>query len=1593
MSSALLTNELNTLVSESKRRNPELKSAAERSLQELTCLPSTSEQQVAADLSRRPAFIDPFLLACGTRNVKLTNSGASCLQKLAASRALPRSRLKEALDAFNICAELGVELQLKALQALPSLVQNYADELRAELLASALQLCATLQNSKTQTVSGVAAATLQQLVAVVFERVAAEDRKSNGPPVPAEDEQAQSSRPAAHDAYNVFRDLVWNAEGMRSKSVHLSSLSPEASLELITSCLQGSSKLFASHQELTAIIRTDLLPLVTRVLSENFSYPITVRCVRVTDCIITRHFSHLTKECEPILGLLTQISDTDPLSWKRVLAMEVIRNFFATGSLVVDAFAAFDETQKGKGVIQHLMASFVRLSAEKPSVIGLSQQSSAPIGPQEDTSSDQAVMEAAGGVAGVIGSGLGPTETNIPGISPQWSLPRTAGLDQLDKKDPPAFPMTYVYTLVLECLNHLSDSLAKVILPLAVQHGGSNSDGRPEFSKGAIPLNPLEAEESPALTRARSVAALVECCWPAVLATSSTFLNAALEEQYYRNLIKSFQRFAQVAGLLRLTTPRDALMTTLSKSAVPPHVFNAATGDCSKTPIADGRNFSSPKSLLSMDNLVSPISPNLNSSELIRPILTTRNLLCLRALLNLAIALGPTLGRAVDMVVDVLRQADMLLSHSGTRPVSSSSIKGFDSAASVRAFSTEVGAVEAAASRLFESTSGYPNEALLYMLKAFVRIINGRVMEEGSVAGSAPSTPRHKGRTLSGLPGSAALAEVQLRDYKFALPRLGRLAQLNMARLTGSDPAESGWDYLVKELLSVVKEESRPQEARQVATTVLCKVASEAILEVSEDDEEIRSTVQPRSMAVLLQLIGDLYSEEERPTNEDLSIHAQVLEALKALILESCGESLIAGWDKVVSVLSSAFEQTGSIWETNWHVITSDIISPGVGRIAFAGLQLVCSDFLASLPTSAMPGVVELLYRFMKQTDAVNAALTTVTMAWNVADFLLESSSKEDIEEVVVSVKSAKNKVGKVELLAATSRPAQLFLILARMQEAIEGTQKEVRNAVFHTICSIFRTHGDQFTSEAWEFLLRHVLIRIAADDAESYPDADEETSMVIISGIFGIMAQHLGAIEQNDHLAQLWKALLEPMETYISCESYAISAAVYDSLAKLLSQIGDESTIWKQPASSTVSLWLKGVPKHASGRGDNQQTYLVYVETGAQLYRLTKQSMTLEQAIAFMDNLYFCLWDSDGPLNGVDVKSPSPLQSKALELLKSIRTDLPGLCSHLIIIAAKLVTLHHDTLSKNSPRGPTFVALSRLGLQWLKSLVETHINNEEILTPTGGNPRSALITGIQSLKTLTLDQNTKSQALRREAITTSEFLAQIIFPTVSDTAPLSAEYVGIISGILNVNLTQTTHTDQLKDIESFTKLRDILIPHLSTSQEAYSRAIYLASLIHLKEPTLLSSPLSEILTPRCGRISPPNVTHREKLAYVCFHELIRLSSADSALSESTAPYLTLRLAIPLKAYIADQPLRGKKPIPLSELEELRFGLGVVGRLVGDTHTSADLPADSPAGALVRKYIFPLLADAVAVAGDHWMGSMEVLGPLEGVVRGVMRRG
>jgi len=727
--------------------------------------------------------------------------------------------------------------------------------------------------------------------------------------------------------------------------------------------------------------------------------------------------------------------------WKRALCMEVFRGICSEPALVRKIFSEYDAKEGGKPIIKELVAALTRLATEKPAVIGLGAQSTAPVGQAlpKDASSEQAALEA-GGVAGIIGGAVGLGEITVPGLSTQWSLIRVPCIDQLDKTDPPSTPESYIYCLTLTCINSFSEGLAKFILPLTIPNDGSKGSRRrvhrersgslpkgsssgggggggggggegsasespartPSPSKRPlqrrttqrrtfIPGNPLALESHPLYADIQISAAIVEACWPALLASCSTFLYAALDAELYHALVRSFQKFAHVAGLLRLATPRDAFLTTLGKAAVPSNVLSANIV-ASPNPTEGASTFSNAKGLLSVDTLAgsssSPGNDRLSaSSDVLPPTLNSRNLLCLRALINLGIALGPTLESSWAIILETLQQADYILNNSSRKTGRQGSTTAGKADAQKQNDSNlmvnvgpELAAVEASAVKMFESTRDFPDEALLSVINALCKLTEMEPDQAKPPTSAKPPTNFHK-RTHSS--GSVRLVS-NIGENVFAIAKLGELAQINMSRVIGPNPATNGWALIVTQLTAVASSRELSNTVRLKAAEILNEITIAAARAVTEENTENVAEVQRRILTALKEVLEFTNKSSDGKADSstrsaELEIHRAGLESLNA-ILEHSGQSLIAGWEVVFDIITSIFDSKGrsssSLGTISEREIGVAAKSPRLVRSSFSSLQLICSDFLSTLPTPCILVLVDALYAFCSQVDDLNISLT-----------------------------------------------------------------------------------------------------------------------------------------------------------------------------------------------------------------------------------------------------------------------------------------------------------------------------------------------------------------------------------------------------------------------------------------------------------------------------------------------------------------------------------------------------------------------------------------------------------------------------------------
>lgn len=830
----------------------------------------------------------------------------------------------------------------------------------------------------------------------------------------------------------MLNDICLLTEGRKAIVLHTATLSQNFGLELLESVLSDHADTVTAHPEQIQIFRRRLLPLLIRILSEKSTFSTTARAMRIVQLILSHLLFALASECEMVLSLLNHMLDPDAaILWKRALCLEVFRGIHGDSTLVRSIYSHYDEQDQKRNIIRDHLATLVRLASEKPTAIGLGKQSSTSSHSRDNSTEQNSIQT--DGLISSIGAVVSMTESDALGISTKWSNMRVSCIEQLDKSEAPTIPATYIYGLALTCINSFSEGLAKFLLPFTlpletkgkrksrtnqeeedrnespygIEIGTSTTEDGSEPSKSDssrsrnLPVNPLKMESHVLYSQIFTSGQMVEHCWPALLATCSTFLNATLDSDYYHALIRSFQRFTQVAGLLDLSTPRDAFLTTLSKHSVPLNsITSLATPSVQSSPLTGSFDGSLPAERQTDVNHDPNPSPSIfsarrqQSTDLGTVTMSTRNLLCLRALLNLGIALGPVLQRSWLIILETLQQADLVLTYAGPphrqgsghpkqAPINQTPIEELNGASE---FVLEIAAVKTAATRMLESTRDLPTRAFIDVVECLCSLLHNVQNSSLEVAGDSnddllsPLVSSRKHHRLPSLSGMLLDETLIIRGNIAVINRLGETTMCNITRFLGKNTAETGWDILTEALINSLSLKGASSEARNKAAIVLNDMIIAVVTSSDHGVIEESKNVKKRGLVTLLEEITSLHNEQKPGSKMsqtcDLEIHVLSIESLQS-ILEQCGESLSLGWDTIFAIIASIFDK--SVFNDDMkpdNESRSRSRSPKLLRTSFGPLQLICSDFLGSVPSSCLLMLLDTLYAFCSQDQDLNVSLT-----------------------------------------------------------------------------------------------------------------------------------------------------------------------------------------------------------------------------------------------------------------------------------------------------------------------------------------------------------------------------------------------------------------------------------------------------------------------------------------------------------------------------------------------------------------------------------------------------------------------------------------
>ncbi|KAK9458978.1 uncharacterized protein V1516DRAFT_629707 [Lipomyces oligophaga] len=1560
----LLTADLSSLLSESKRRQTDLRQACETSFAELKGLTPSgrSESDIISDLARSKAFIRPFSIACTTNNVKQCNIGLQGIQHIVTFACLNPDTIDDLLASLQDAVNFGVDVQLKVLQVLPPLIEKYGYLLRDERIARAIKLCSTMQSSKTAVVANTAAATLQQLSITVFDEVITEDGQDD---LEATDEAPTDEgrtmikiKPAAYDAFRIFQDICLLTEGGSPKFIALQHISEGFGLELMESIIANHANIFNTHPEQTYILRTFVFPYILRSLSERREFPIVVRVIRILYLILRRHLAIVPVECEVALTLLihTLEPDVGPY-WKRILVMEVFQGVFAEYPLVRKFYSEYDSQEGRQPILHRLITALNKLSGEKPHVIGLRRLSSLFFNAKE--SSNDTNMLDSSPVAGLLGSSVGMSNgTDSSGLSIQSSSVRVLCIDQLDKAEPPALPDTYIYLLALNCINSFADGMTRFLLPLSLSEANSSTKRKSakseaqrdspkgesppptgSLAKGAkrrtvryrgAPINPLSLEEHALYPEIVLTSKIVQDCWPPLLAGFSTFLYARLDSDLYHNLVRSFQKFTQSAGLLQLATPRDAFLTTLAKVAIPSQIF---TGPQSQTGTQHERHgyFNSAINLSVESFVTGGIRENASmNADGLYGTLHVRNLLCLRALLNLAIALGPTLKESWAIVLEALQQADLILHSTGSRfsrqqstpsksdlassgntnTVNSDSL-GLPNSASLV---SEVSAVDNAVRKLIDCTREFPDDSFLDLINAFCKLssstIGLRSQEEPmpllSPTSSTTSIPDEARQPLSRSNSIVSTMKPTYGNPLYAIIKMGEIADINVSRLVYSSPDISGWDALVSYYNRVSACRGLESSIRMKAAEALNSIILAAIVEVSaEQPVENLGKIQKRCLIALEEEIYAGLRQGLPPVDMELTIKISEAEiqstALDTLhdILDRTGSLMTEGWDLVFSVITSVFvmHNQGSLLSTTKipdGVPPFEPLSPGgkpghstkaesekISRLvkaAFGSLQLICNDFLSSIPQGCFIELVDLLYYFCHQTEDLNISFTTITFFWTVSDFLrsklTESGLNSDLSKPLRSRDELLNMARSGDLQDSTS--SLWLVLLLRLTIICADSRAEVRNGAIQILFRIFDSYGSMLGVNSWSACLWIVIYTVMEikpiDDGTSIEFADKahalafessqkqwsESIALILSGLSRLYSTFFEEFLKQPDFLNIWHTLLNYLHELIALKRPDILVSVFKGLTDILESIIESASgLSEGSLQETWDLWceqesLINEAENGTTGTMTQDSTLAYVNMFKPLHSLMRMKlMDVDKCRKALTIMRSAALFPELPPYFSDHEFMTPLQTAILEVVKLISVEPEPEVNSLALrefaefssFACKTAYATSKTRpstngnKKSSAKGPSYIALSVKCLEYVSIVFAEAVSNNNIFED------GALSFTLEMLS-IPIQMKYKCPALATEGdskeVTTLWMLSTNLFVLIAERAipvmldrlknledseriKIWKQIVQNASGIIRTN--SPVHSSRIGDegekfdMVAFAKIEGLLIPSLGDSR------------------------------------------------------------------------------------------------------------------------------------------------------------------------------
>lgn len=1308
--SQLLLSELTVLSSEAKRKNPDVKAVSDAALSALRSHPELALapkiHDPAAPSAEDNILLKPILLACRGKSAypKIVSISISLLQRVIGLRLMRMDDCPTIIDLLShiINSRGDVEVQLKVLQVIASLLSTY-QAVHHVLLAKTLHLCFQLQESRVSVVSSTAAATLRQAVMTVFEKVKEEDNvldavKSGGEdaaaacPLAVMSVQLSGSTsvtlfPCSRDAYLVISDLNALANNEHAPFLGLASLPRTFTLELIESILTNHALLFSNdtHPELLLCLRQSTCPLLIKAFNEFAPFPTFLRLMRLLFGLL-RQFSHeLAVEVEILMSILLRFVAMEPKrsssssrsssdsaqTWQRVLAMEATRSLCSDGVLIRNLWTWFDSKQNSAKVFNRLVDTLHHISTENRAIIGeadaLHQVGQSAREENARPSRERSYSGIYGAAAGVASAAIGgfstSAETSV-GLS-HTSVPSIQLIDQLDKTDAPPVPTTYIYLLSLQALVHLGQSLAAYVLPAYSRFVNS----RPESASRAPPaldFSFFRQEERSSLEHVRE---MIQQAWAPLLDSYSFFMTCKCDDTLFAEALTALRNFTNATGVLGLEAPRDALIASLTRFAIPRSILTR---------------------LLSARRGAEEADANLSE----------RNAACLKAVTQIAYYLSGSLNTHWRDILEALCDAEFILRRGSTRRLSKSteddqpievpvSYEPKPRLSSISALSTvpadfySTGSVDPSTGRP-NALSNIDKETLLSdILRVFE---NSTALSDDALLAFI--------RSLCELDADAVGAAKASMRKSYPLLSLTTVIHLNVDRLAHAETLSDAWSSATLHILHLAQDPSLKQNLRMQAAEALDHFLQEAM---KARDGEF-SLLQQRVIDCLTQ---QSILDSRATLATDIEVRKIALDTIFS-ILEVYGHNLVLGWNAFFSTFNDACSVDASE-ETKSKL-------PLI-KVSFAALQVICSDLLSKLNLDELSRCIETLVNFCKQDEDVNIALTANGSLWAITAEINSRSEHGPTQDLSVL----------------------WVRVLSSIRSLAEDERPQVRNGAVSLFFNILEQYGSGLSSTVWseEIMLGTLLPMLLSLQQKSHAHTDEnaeqdataqlmgtepsvtkqwQDTQILALNSTGKIVQQVLASKLLDYQQVLLQLLESLVVAFLQGPSPVSQASIKAFHNVLQAPAMEERDSTEKFCGLAWQKWCQiGASLHQTTTLFSQTNLLAYVEVFTPLHRILGGNLSPRRQEEMLDSLKGAIKYDNSNERIPDKDQLSPLQAAVTNRILELDAT-PAIQSRILADLAE-----YSTLAFAEQKQASFLALNLVSTNALVRLYRAWADETEI--------------------------------------------------------------------------------------------------------------------------------------------------------------------------------------------------------------------------------------------------------------------------------------